>query len=119
MVLPAATGSGASVADTVRTGAEGTVGVMAAPLTGDVSAASMLKVLLVITVPLASGVLTRTASGTEPEAPAASEPIDQVTTPAESEPPPVADTKVVLVGTVSLSRTPVAPALPVLAYPSV
>src|SRR5207247_1616692 len=74
---PATTGSGASVADTVRTGAEVTVVVMATPLAGAVSTESMLKVLLVITVPLASGVLTRTTSWTEPEAPAASEPIDR------------------------------------------
>src|SRR2546426_4514179 len=114
MVLPAATGSGTSVADTVRTGAEVTVVVMAAPLTGDVSAASMLQVPLVITVPLARGVLTRTVSVTEPDAPAASEPIGQVTTPAESEPPPVADTNVVFAGTVSLITTTVAPAFPVL-----
>src|SRR3989442_10167024 len=114
MVAPAVTGSGASVADTVRTGAEVRVVVMAAPVTGDVSAASMLKVLLVITVPLASGVLTRTTSWTDPEAPAAREPIDQVTTPAESEPPPVADTNVVLAGTVSLITRLVAPAFPVL-----
>src|SRR5216117_3800570 len=111
---PATTGSGASVADTVRTGAEVTVVVMAAPLTGAVSTESMLKVLSVITVPLASGVLTRTTSWTDPEAPAASEPIDQATTPAESEPPPVADTNVVFAGTVSDRITPVAPALPVL-----
>src|SRR5438034_238317 len=103
----AATGSGASVAETVRTGAEVTVVVMATPLAGAVSNESMLKVLLVITVPLASGVLTRTTSGTEPDAPAASEPIDQVTTPAASEPPPVADTNVVFAGTVSERITPV------------
>src|SRR5438093_1279729 len=107
-------GAGASVADTVRTGAEVTVVVMAAPLTGDVSAASMLKVLLVITVPLASGVLTRTTSWTDPEAPAASEPIGQVTTPAESEPPPVADTNVMFAGTASERITLVAPEFPVL-----
>src|SRR5881296_2847658 len=113
IVPPAATGSGASVADTVRTGAEVTVLVMTVPLTGAVSTESMLKALLVITVPLASGVLTRTTSWTEPEAPAASEPIDQVTTPAASEPPPVTDTNVVFAGTVSDRITPVAPALPV------
>src|SRR3989442_1374259 len=109
IVPPAVTGSGASVADTVRTGAEVTVVVMAAPLTGAVSTESMLKVLLVITVPFASGEVTRTVTVTEPEAPSASEPIDQVTTPAESEPPPVADTNVVFAGTVSESSRPVAP----------
>src|SRR5439155_1900356 len=111
---PATTGSGASVADTVRTGAEVTVVVMAAPLIGAVSAESMLYVPFEIAVPLASGELTRTVSVTEPEAPAASEPIDQVTTPVESEPPPVADTNVVFAGTVSERITPVAPTLPVL-----
>src|SRR5438093_816788 len=114
IVPPAATGSGASVADTVRTGAEVTVVVMAAPLIGAVSAESMLYVPFVIAVPLARGVLTRTVSVTDPEAPAASEPIDQVTTPAASEPPPVADTNVVFAGTVSLTTTPVALEFPVL-----
>ncbi len=38
----------------------------------------------------------------------------QVTTPPESVPPPVAETKVVFVGTVSETTTPVALALPVL-----
>src|SRR5436189_289339 len=89
---------------------------MAVPLTGAVSTELMLKALLVITVPLASGVLTRTTSWTEPEAPAASEPIDQVTTPAASEPPPVTDTNVVFAGTVSDRITPVAPEFPVLEY---
>src|SRR5436190_2144652 len=110
---PATTGSGASVADTVRTGAEVTVVVMATPLTGAVSTESMLKVLLVITVPLASGVLTRTTSWTEPEAPAASEPIDQVTTEPERMPLP-AETNAVFAGMVSVKRIAVALALPVL-----
>src|SRR5438093_310921 len=98
MVPPAATGSGASVADTARTGAEVTVVVMALPLTGAVSVESMLYVPSVMTVPFASGLAARTTSCTELEAPAASEPIDQVTMPAESAPPPVADTNVVLTG---------------------
>ena len=42
IVPPADTGSGASVADTVRTGADVTVVVMALPLTGAVSVESML-----------------------------------------------------------------------------
>src|SRR3989442_15758152 len=79
---------------------------MAAPLTGAVSTYSIFKVLLVIPLPLASGVLTRTTSWTDPEAPAASEPIVQVTTPAESEPPPVADTNVMFAGTASDRITP-------------
>src|SRR6266702_3954656 len=66
-----------------------------------------------MTVPFASGLATRTTSWTEPEAPAASEPIDQLTTPAESAPPPVADTNVVFTGTVSESIAPVAPVFPV------
>src|SRR3989442_108323 len=116
---PAVTGSGASVADTVRTGVEVTVVVMAAPLTGAVSTESMLKVLLVITVPLASGVLTRTVSVTEPEAPAASEPIDQVTTPAESEPPPRSEERRVGEGRRSRRSPHHEKKKPGLGYPSV
>src|SRR5213594_949262 len=113
IVPPATTGSGASVADTARTGAEVTVVVMALPLTGAVSTESMLYVPSVMTVPFASGLATRTTSCTEPEPPAASDPIDQVTTPAEIDPPPVADTNVVLTCTVSERTTPVAPEFPV------
>src|SRR5437773_1203878 len=65
-----------------------------------------------MTVPFARGLLTLTVRVTEPEPPAASAPIDQVTTPADSDPPPVADTNVVLTGTVSDSTTPVAPEYP-------
>src|SRR5438093_240368 len=113
IVPPGATGSGASVADTVRTGADVTVVVMAVPLTGAVSTESMLYVPSVRTVPFASGLATRTTSCTAPEPPAASDPIDQVTIPAESDPPPVADTNVVLAGTVSERTSPVAPEFPV------
>src|SRR5438093_271130 len=116
-VPPAATGSGASVADTARTGADVTVVVMTTPLTGAVSVESMLYVPSVMTVPFARGLLTLTVSVTEPEPPAASAPIDQVTTPAESDPPPVAETNVVLAGTVSDSTTPVAPEFPVFDLP--
>ena len=56
-----------------------------------------------------------TVNCTEPEAPAASAPMVQVTTPADSVPPPVAETKVVPDGTVSLMTTPAAAAPPVLA----
>src|SRR5213594_1075439 len=115
IVPPAATGSGASVADTARTGAEVTVVVMALPATGAVSVESMLNVPFVMTVPFARGLLTLTVSVTEPEPPAASAPIDQVTTPAEREPPPVADTNVAFAGTVSERTTPVAPEFPVFA----
>ena len=65
-------------------------------------------------VPLARGLATRTTIWTEPEAPAARLPTDQVTTPEARVPPAVAETKVVLAGTVSVITTPVALALPVL-----
>jgi len=68
---------------------------------------------LVRTVPLASGLVTRTTSCAEPEAPAASVAAVQVTTPPDSVPPPVADTKVVLAGTVSVTTRLVASMLPV------
>ncbi len=112
-VPPAATGSGASVADTVSTGADVTVVVIAAPLTDAVSLQAMPYDPLVMTVPFVSGVATRTTSWIEPEAPAASEPIGQVTTPADSVPLLVADTNVVFEGNVSERITPVAPMLPV------
>src|SRR5437899_110430 len=67
-----------------------------------------------MTVPVARGLATRTTSWTDPEAAAASGPIDQGTTPAAGEPACVADTNVVFAGTVSERITPVAPALPVL-----
>ena len=66
-----------------------------------------------MTVPFASGLATPTVSVTEPETPASSEPIDQVTVPALSDPLPVADTNVVLAGTLSERTTPVAPEFPV------
>src|SRR2546425_852755 len=69
-----------------------------------------------MTVPFARGLLTLTVRVTEPEPPAASAPIDQVTTPAEREPPPVADTNVAFAGTVSERTTPVAPEFPVFAF---
>ncbi len=68
-----------------------------------------------MTVPFASGVLTRTTSCCVPEAPAASVPRFQVTIPPASVPPPVADTNVVFAGTVSETTTPVAASVPVLA----
>src|SRR6185503_10016917 len=113
MLLPATTGSGASVFEMVNTGADDTVVVTAAPLTGAVSLLSMLYVALVITVPFASGLVTATTSCTEADAPAARLPMFQVTTPAASVPPPVADTNDVFAGTVSLITTPVPFALPV------
>src|SRR2546428_630360 len=56
-------------------------------------------------VPLARGLLTRTTIWTEPEAAAARLPTDQVTTPEAKTPPAVAETKVVLAGTVSVRTT--------------
>src|SRR3989442_15777284 len=57
-------------------------------------------------VPLARGLATRTTIWTEPEAPAARLPGDQVTTPEARVPPAVAETKGVLAGTVSVRTTP-------------
>ncbi len=66
-----------------------------------------------MTVPFASGVLTCTTICTEPETPALSVPMFQVTTPPAIVPPPVADTNVVFAGTVSRRSTLVAFAFPV------
>src|SRR5262245_2964284 len=114
MFEPAFTGSGASDCPTASAGEDVTAVVTAAPATGEVWALSMLYVASVIIVPFASGVLSFTTSWSEPEAPAASAPTFQVTTPADSVPPPVADTNVVFAGTVFVTTTVVAPALPVL-----
>src|SRR5574341_1620693 len=114
MLLPASTGSGASAADRLRTGAEATVVVIAAPVTGAVWSESIDGAPLVIRVPLASGLATRMTIWTEPEAPASSGPMVQVTVPAAYVPPPVADTKVVFAGTGAVRTAPLAAALPVL-----
>src|SRR5882672_11526544 len=119
MLLPATTGSGASVLPTLSTGLDDTVVVIAAPAVGAVSLQSMLYVPLVISVPFASGLVTATTSWTDADAPDASPPMFQVTTPAASVPPPVALTKLVFAGTVSAITTPVALALPVFEYDSV
>src|SRR5438093_222722 len=119
MLLPALTGSGASVFDRVKTGEDETVVVMAAPAAGVVSLESMLNAPLVMTVPFASGEVTCTTSCTEPDPPTARAPMFQVTTPAASVPPPVADTNEVFAGMVSAITTPVALALPVFEYDSV
>ena len=66
-----------------------------------------------ITVPLASGLATCTTRSTLADAPAASAPMFQVTTPAASVPPPVALTNVVFAGSVSLITTPDASSFPV------
>jgi len=57
---------------------------------------------LVMTVPFGSGLLIWTVSVSVPDAPAASGPIVQVTTPPASVPVPLADTKVVFAGSVSV-----------------
>src|SRR5438094_686010 len=116
MLLPAFTGSGESVLLMLRTGADDTVVVIAAPAVGAVSLLSMLYVPLVMTVPFASGLVTATTSCTLADAPAARAPMFQVTTPAASVPPPVADTKLVFAGMVSVITTPVALAFPLFAY---
>ena len=72
-----------------------------------------------MTEPLATGVLIDTTSWTEPEAPEATVPRFQVTTPAASVPPPVALTNVVPAGSASEITTPVPSALPALEYDSV
>src|ERR1041384_1948134 len=113
MLDPAFTGSGPSLLEIASTGDDVTVVVSAAPAAGAVSLLSMLYVPFVITVPFASGLATCTTSCTDPDAPAASAPMFQVTTPAASVPPPVADTNEVFAGTVSLIAPPVALAFPV------
>ena len=110
--VPATAGSGESVLEMFRIGSEVTVVVIEAPASGAVSLLSMLYAPFVIRVPLGSGLPTWTTSCTDPEPPAASAPTFQVTTPAASVPPPVADTNEVFPGTVSVITTPVALALP-------
>src|SRR2546426_8648905 len=113
MLLPAFTGSGASVLEIVKAGEEEPVVVRAAPAAGVVSLESMLNAPLVMTVPFARGEATCTTSCTEPDPPTATAPMFQVTTPAASVPPPVADTNDVLAGIVSVTTTPLAAAVPV------
>src|SRR5712692_605858 len=96
----------------VRIGADITVVVTGGPASAPVSLLTMAYEALVMRMPLARGEATRTTSWTDPEAPAAREAIDQETVEPERVPPPVALTKEVLAGTVSLITTPVAPALP-------
>src|SRR3989442_657770 len=116
MLLPAFTGSGASVLEMPRTGSEATVVVSSAPATGPVSVLVMLYVVLWITVPFARGEFTLTTRLTVPEPPAASAPMLQVTTPAARPPGAEADTKLVLAGIVSLITTFDASAVPVFEY---
>src|SRR5437773_2244854 len=102
MLPPAATGSGASLFERVRIGEEDTVVVIAVPATGAVSLLSMLNVALVITVPFARGLATCTTSCTDADPPALRAPLSHVTTPPARVPPPVADTKLLFPGTVSV-----------------
>src|SRR5882672_6063077 len=108
MLLPATTGSGASALEMPSNGADVTVVVASGPVAGRLSLLSSVQPVLVMTVPDARGLLTFTTSCTDPGAPAASAPTFQVTTPAASVPPPVADTKVVFTGIGSVITTPVA-----------
>src|SRR5437899_2893175 len=110
---PAFTGSGAPDLVMLRTGDEFTVVVAAAPLTGAVWFESIWYQPLVITVPFASGLFTRTTSCTEDDTAVLRAPIVQVTMPPASVPPPVADTKVVFAGSASETTTPVAFSFPV------
>src|SRR5262245_45580115 len=114
MLLPAATGSEASFFEIDNTGADDTVVAIAAPAVGAVWAESIEYVPLVISVPFASGLATWTTSCTDAEAPAARLPMFQVTTPAASVPPAVAETNEVFAGIVSVITTPVAFMFPVL-----
>src|SRR5437867_3235847 len=98
----------------VRTGAEETRVLTAAPETGEVSLHRIAYEPLVMRVPLGRALATRTTICKDAEAPAGNAPIDQVTVAPESVPPPEADTNVVLAGTVSVMATPVASTLPVL-----
>src|SRR5438093_725164 len=99
MFDPALTGSGAPVLEMFSPGAELTVVVTVAPAVGAVSFESISYAPLVRTVPLGSGLFTLTTSCAVEEAPVLSAPMFQVTTPPESEPPPVADTNGGFAGT--------------------
>src|SRR2546422_7674695 len=116
MLFPAAIGSGASVLMIARTGAEETVTVTVAPLTGPTSLLVMLYVELPIAVPFASGEFTRTTRVTDPDPPAARRPRLQVTTPPAGDPPFEAETKVVFAGRLSEIDTLLAFSLPVFEY---
>jgi hypothetical protein len=86
---------------------------MAAALMDVVSLQSIIVLPVVMSVPLVSGLVTRTTSWTDPAAPTPRLPTFQITLPEESDPPPVADTRVVSAGTAAEMTTPVADALPV------
>src|SRR5712692_11333837 len=98
MFEPAFTGSGESLFESPRTGDDVTVVVASGPVCASDSLLAIVQPMLVMTVPFASGTFTLTTSCTDPETPALTLPMFHVTTPAESVPPPVADTNVVLAG---------------------
>ena len=113
---PAATGSGASVFEMPRTGAEATVVLASGPVWARDWLLTTVQPVLVITMPLASGESTRTVRVTEPETPALTLPMFQVTTPPATPPDAEADTNVVLAGSGSRRITPVAFEVPVFWY---
>src|SRR5438128_2225662 len=113
MSLPAFTGSGASAFEMLSAGAEETVVVTAAPAVGDVSLDVIWYEPFVITVPFASGAFTFTTICTDPDTPVFKAPKFQVTTPPDSVPPAVAETKAVFDGIGSRRTTPVALLVPV------
>src|SRR5258706_278311 len=116
MVVPCTTGSGASVLPMISTGLDATVVVIVAPAVAAVSLQPMLYFFLMIRRPPRSALFPSTTLSPSADAPAARFPMFQVTTPAASVPPPVALTKLVFAGTVSLITTPVALELPRLEY---
>src|SRR6266446_2873775 len=113
MLLPALTGLGEAILEIPRTGEAVTVVVSAGPVWARDWVLAIVHPLFVMTVPLASGLLTLTTSCTDPEAPELTAPMFQVTTPPDGAPPAVADTNVVFAGSGSVIRTPVAFAVPV------
>src|SRR5882724_1424470 len=103
MIPPGRTGFGDAVWASAKRFPDRTEVAIDAPTTAAVSLLSMLYEALVIVVPFASGAAMATTSCAELEAPALSVPRLQVTTPPESDPPSVAETKVVLAGSGSVS----------------
>src|SRR5437773_10880095 len=112
MLEPDATGSGESAFEMLITGADVTVVVASGPGCGRASFVSMVQPVLVITVPLGSGLFTFTTSCTDPDAPVPTAPMFQVMTPPDSDPPAVAETKVVFAGSGSAITVPVALLVP-------
>src|SRR2546426_1066374 len=119
MLLPAFTGSGASVLEIVKAGEDETVVVMAAPAAGVVSLESMLNAPLVMTVPFASGEVTCTTSCTEPDPPTARAPMFQLTTPAASVTSSNDAATAEISALAPLAALPISFAVPVFEYDSV